>query len=291
MRSMTGFGSGEASSDTVKISVEMTAVNRKQADIVINLPRSIAELETKVKKKIAGRISRGRVSTYVTLEPMGEGLSGLEVDDNLAREYFNAIKLLGKVWGSELDLKPSDLLRAPGVFAVKELEVTPEDVEPLLFSAVGKALDQLIGMQDAEGDALKTDLMARLDSLRTFATDVTALAPKVKEHYHAQLHRRIQESDIDLSFDDDRLLKEIGIFAERCDITEELTRLGSHFEQFGRYFESNDPSGRALDFLCQEVNRELNTIGSKANDAAIAQKVVEAKTELEKIREQVQNVQ
>ncbi len=292
MRSMTGYGSGEASSNSVKLTVEMSAVNRKQADIVVNIPRTLAELEPMVKRAITEHVSRGRVAVHIQIEPMGGSSSKLEVDDNLASEYFQAIKLLNQIWGNNtISLSPADLLRAPGVFTVKETEVAVGDVEPLLEDALTNAFQQLLEMQDAEGAALQNDLVARLQKLQDITRAVADLAPKVKVHYRAQLQRRLADAGLDLPLEDDRILKEFSVYAERCDISEELTRLESHFVQFRKYFDSEGATGRSMDFLCQEVNRELNTIGSKANDAAIAQHVVEAKTELEKIREQVQNVQ
>ncbi len=293
MRSMTGYGSGEASNETVKVAVEMSAVNRKQADIVVNLPRSIAELEPMVKRAITEHVSRGRVAVYIQLEPMGGAANAsLQVDDNLATEYFQAIKLLSQIWGATSDNPaPSDLLRAPGVFTVKETEFAVSDVEPLLEDALTGAFQQLLDMQNAEGEVLMADLVSRLETLQGLTRAIAEQAPKVKQHYRSQLLKRLNEADLELSLEDDRLLKEVAVFAERCDISEELIRLESHFEQFRKYLEGEGPTGRSMDFLCQEVNRELNTIGSKANDAAIAQNVVEAKTELEKIREQVQNVQ
>ena len=291
MKSMTGYGTGEAASQKMRLSVEMSSVNRKQIDIVVNLPRSLAELESKVKQRVSGTVSRGRVSVYVQLEALEASSSQLKVDESLAGEYFAAMNQLAKAWGRELAIQPSDLLRAPGVFSVEEGELEIGEIETLMDEALGKAIKQMHEMQENEGAALKADLLARLDALKVLTAKIREQAPLVKKHYHAQIHRRLKEAEIDLSLDDERLLREIGIFAERCDISEELTRLDSHFEQFERYFAGNEACGRALDFLCQEVNREFNTIGSKANDAGIAQNVVESKTELEKIREQVQNVQ
>lgn len=289
---MTGFGAGEAASKEAKVRVELAAVNRKQNDVVVNIPRTLNELEPAARKQVSDAISRGRVTVSVQVEAQEDAANAsLVVDDHLATEYFQAIKLLGQIWGSELTLSPSDLVRAPGVFNVQESELTPAELAPLLEEAVNEALQQLQAMQDEEGKALKADLSKRVKALRKLVTEIQADAPKVKAHYHKQLHQRLEEAEIKLSLDDDRLMKEIGMFAERCDITEELTRLESHFEQFDKYCRSKKPCGRPLDFLCQEVNREFTTIGSKANDASISQNVVEAKTELEKIREQVQNVQ
>jgi uncharacterized protein (TIGR00255 family) len=292
MRSMTGFGSGQASSDRLKISVEMSSVNRKQAELVINLPRSLAALEPGIRSGILAVFSRGRITVQVGLEVIGASRSTLVVDDHLATEYHQAFQLLQRIWGGEgMVLRAADLLRAPGVFTVREDPVPLRDVEPLLEDALSDAFNRLLEMQDAEGARLRADLEARLATLRARADEIAALAPRVKERYRQQLRRRLEEAGLPDPGEDERVLREIAVFAERCDISEELTRLSSHFGQFRHYFEAREPSGRSLDFLCQEVNRELNTIGSKANDASISHAVVEAKAELEKIREQVQNVQ
>ena len=292
MRSMTGFGSGEASSSRLKISVEMSSVNRKAAELIINLPRTLASLEPQIRAGILEVFSRGRITVQVAVEQVGAAQSTLQVDDHLATEYYQAFQLLQQIWhGSPGSFQAADLLRAPGVFTVKEDPVSLQDVEPLLEDALSDAFSRLLDMQNAEGARLKKDLRERLDALRSNVEHIAAQAPRVKERYRQQLHRRLQDAGVNLHLDDERLLREIALFAERCDISEELTRLRSHFDQFLRYFNEENPVGRSLDFLCQEVNRELNTIGSKANDAVIAHSVVEAKAELEKIREQVQNIQ
>jgi len=292
MRSMTGFGGGEASSSRLKISVEMSSVNRKQAELVINVPRTLASIEPQIRLGILEVFSRGRITVQVAVEQIGGARSTLQVDDHLATEYYQAFQLLQRIWGEEIaPFQAADLLRAPGVFTVKEDTVSLQDIEPLLEDALSDAFSRLLEMQNLEGARLRSDLRDRLESLRASVEHIEAQAPRVKERYRQGLQKRLQDAGVSHHLDDDRILREIAVFAERCDISEELTRLHSHFDQYLRYFNQDEPVGRSLDFLCQEVNRELNTIGSKANDAVIAHAVVEAKAELEKIREQVQNVQ
>lgn len=289
---MTGFGGGEASSSRLKISVEMSSVNRKVAELVINLPRTLASMEPQVRAGILEVFSRGRITVQVAVEQTGGARSTLQVDDHLATEYYQAFQLLQRIWSVEtVPFQAADLLRAPGVFTVKEDSVSLQDIEPLLEDALSDAFSRLLEMQNLEGARLKSDLRDRLEVLRANVEHIEAQAPRVKERYRQQLQKRLQDAGVNLHLDDERILRELAVFAERCDVSEELTRLHSHFDQFLRYFSQDDPVGRSLDFLCQEVNRELNTIGSKANDATIAHAVVEAKAELEKIREQVQNVQ
>jgi len=204
---MTGYGNGEAASSTVKVSVEMSSVNRKQCDIVLNLPRTLNELEPPLRKTVSEAVSRGRVSIYLQVENIAGSQASLMVDDHLATEYFEAMRLLGKIWQTELDLKPADLLRAPGIFQVQETKLEVGDIQPVAEKALAAALAAMLEMQEQEGAALKADLLNRLKNLRKICKTIAKQAPKVKEYYHAQLHRRIQELQLELSFTDERLLK------------------------------------------------------------------------------------
>lgn len=291
MKSMTGYGHGEAQDETWQVSVELTGVNRKQTDIAVNLPGRLGDLEPDVRRRIGDRISRGRINARCTLERRGTDASALQVDESLARQYVEAARKVSEATGADLRIAAADLFRAPGVFRMEETSADPEALKELVIRAVDAALTQLVTMQEEEGRHLKTDLEARLQTIAEEIAAVREQAPEVVSTYRKSLFTRLQGAGLALDLDDDRVLREIGLFAERSDISEELTRIASHLQQFRRYFESREPAGRPLDFLCQELNREFNTIGSKANDAAIAQRIVNTKTELEKIREQVQNVQ
>lgn len=293
MKSMTGFGRGESVARGTCFRVEISSVNRKQADISVNLPRELAELEVEVREAVAARITRGRVSVKVTLDTAeGEGQTRqqLRVDRALAKAYAEAFAGLRAVAG-EVPLAPLDLLRAPGVFVLEEVGVEPESAAAPLRKALAAALAAFDRMRQAEGAELKKDLGERLAALHAHGAAVAERAPAVVERYRNQLRQRLDEAGVPVDLDDERVLREIGLFAERSDISEELTRLESHLKQFARYLRSRRPMGRAMDFLAQELNREVNTIGSKANSAEIARHVVEAKGEIEKIREQVQNVE
>jgi uncharacterized protein (TIGR00255 family) len=291
MRSMTGYGRGEAVVDGWKLEVELSGVNRKQADISVNLPAALLELEGEARALVAKAVSRGRVSAKVGLSHGGGVDNRLLFDEGLARQYVEAAKRIAGESGIDSSLSAADLFRAPGVFRIDESGADPDEVRGALFEALGSALAQLVKMQADEGGHLRTDLQFRLDHIVAEVAEIRHLAPRVPPAYRQTLIKRLGESGVDLDLDDDRLLREIALFAERCDITEELTRLDSHVALVRVYLASDEPMGRSLDFLCQEFHRELNTIGSKANDATIARHVVNAKTELEKIREQVQNVQ
>jgi len=289
---MTGFGRGEATAGEWMIDVELSGVNRKQVEVSVNLPGSLAELTEEVRRLVSSSVSRGRITAKVVLaHGDAAGENGLAVDEALARKYVEAARDLSEKTGVEMRLTAADLFRAPGLFQLRETAPDPENLREPLAEAVTRALEQLRAMQVQEGDHLRTDLLARLDGILAETAAIRERAPDVPEAHRRHLAQRLENTGLEIDLDDERLLREIALFAERCDITEELTRLESHAEQFRSYLDSDEPAGRPLDFLCQEFNRELNTIGSKANDAGIAQGIVNAKTELEKIREQVQNVQ
>lgn len=288
---MTGFGRGEAAANGWKIEIELSAVNRKQSDINVNLPGSLIELEAEVRRLIGEAISRGRVNARINLNREGGSVSQLSFDEGLAGQYVESVKAFAEKAGIDTQIGAADLFRAPGVFKLDDARVSADQVKDGIFSALAESIVQLIKMQEEEGAHLHDDLCNRINQIESCVAIVKEFAPNVPASYRENLLKRLNESGIDCDFSDDRILREIALFAERCDITEELTRIDHHIAQFRKYFESEEPTGRPLDFLCQELNRELNTIGSKANHPRIAQEIVNAKTELEKFREQVQNVQ
>ncbi len=293
MRSMTGFGSGEAIKLPWRCLVEIQSVNRKQLDVVVSLPKNLVSLERSVRQRVQEETSRGRVSVKVNLEADEDAdhdLAQLRVCQSLAREYAERYRHLSKSLGG-LPLAPLDLVRAPGVFELQELEIEASQVWPVIEEATSKALEQFISTREEEGLHLEKVLRKGRDRILELVGSMRLRAPEVVVHYRETLHARLAEAGLPLPLDDERVLREIGLFAERSDISEELDRLESHEKQLTQYFQSSDPVGRPLDFLAQELNREFNTIGSKANDAVLTQLVVEAKTEVEKIREQVQNIE
>jgi uncharacterized protein (TIGR00255 family) len=291
MKSMTGFGRGEVAAAGWRYGVEMSSVNRKQSDIVINLPRSWHELEAPLRQLVAERVSRGRVNVVIKVERARGSAARARLDADLARQYLDAFARLEKVLKRPVDIVATDLLRAPGVFSLEEIELAAPDVWPHLQKATRKALGALDKTRVAEGAALKKDLKGRLEALRKIHARIATQAPPVVARYRETMHRRLLEAGLPLPLDDERLLKEIALFAERCDVSEEVARFASHLEQFAVAVGRREAAGRAMDFVCQELHRELNTIGAKANDAAIAHLVVAGKSEVEKLREQVQNVE
>ena len=291
MKSMTGFGNGEILKDDLIYRVEISSVNRKQADIVISLPRELVSLETRVRKIVKKSISRGRVNVNIHVKASSSEGGMLNVIEGLAQQYYLALEKLESKLNNESLRKNFDPMRANGVITFGVDLPEPEDAWSIIEGTVSEAIKNLIQMRLNEGEYLKADLESRLNIMRSNLDRISNRSSKVVEYHRENLFKRLSASGLDLNLDDERVVKEIGILAERCDISEEITRLQSHFIQSEKYFNSEEAVGRPLDFLVQEISRELNTIGSKANDAEIAQIIVESKTELEKIREQVQNVE
>ena len=291
MRSMTGYGRGESDHAGTKISVELNSVNRKQSDIVINLPRDLAMLEPRIRQAINEKISRGRMNVMIGLQESANGASALALDTALARSYHAAMLILQKELSAPGEITIGTILQAPGVMRSPEHTLNADDAWPVVQRALTAALGDLIKMRESEGKHLAKDLIRRLKTLRAGTKEIRKLYPEVVKKYRAVLHERLEKAGLDLPLDDERLLKEVTIFADRSDITEELTRLESHLAQFAHHLRKNEPVGRTLEFITQEIFRELNTLGAKSNDAAISQHVVACKSELEKIREQIQNLE
>lgn len=288
---MTGFGRGSAAADLWRASVEISTVNRKQAEVVVQAPRELAELDARIRKRVLGAVSRGRVQVTVTLERAEGAAAAIKVDARLAREFHNAFVELGNAIGQPVFPSAADFLRQPGILSLGAGEIEADEAWRAVEPALSDALEGLAAMRETEGAHLKEDFLARLETLACFTAKIAADAPARPVRQRELLAKRLREAGLELDPADERVAKEIALFADRCDVSEELTRLDSHFAKFREYLDAAEAPGRALDFLCQELFREFNTIGSKANDAGIAQTIVEAKTELEKIREQVQNVE
>jgi uncharacterized protein (TIGR00255 family) len=288
---MTGYGRGEADHAGTMISVELNSVNRKQSDIVINLPRDLAMLEPRIRQAINEKISRGRMTVVVGLQQSANGASAFALDTALARSYHEAMLTLQKELSAPGEITIGTILQAPGVMHSPERTVNADDAWPVMQRALNTALGDLIKMREHEGKHLAKDLIHRLKTLRAEIKEIRKLYPEVVKKYRAVLRERLEKAGLDLPLDDERLLKEVTIFADRSDISEEMTRLESHLAQFAHHLRKNEPVGRTLEFITQEIFRELNTLGAKSNDAEISQHVVACKSEVEKIREQIQNLE
>ncbi len=288
---MTGYGRGEIDRDGTKFTVSLNSVNRKQSDIVINLPRELAELEPRIRQAINEKLSRGRTSVVVGCEDGAPQNRKLALDTTLARSYHEAMLALQKQLGVAGEITIGSILQAPGVMRFSESNRDAEASWPPIEQALHSALAELIKMREREGKHLAKDLQQRLKLIRSTIKEVRALFPEVVQRHRTALHERIRKAGVDVAAEDERLLKEVALFADRSDVSEELTRLDSHLTQFADHLRKDEAVGRTLEFITQEIARELNTLGAKANDAAIAQRVVACKAELEKIREQIQNLE
>lgn len=323
MRSMTGYGSGRSAGRGVQFAVEVQSVNRRQCELVVHLPRELLSLEHRVRDVVNAGVARGRLTATVTCQgqphpnppegghpsPAAAAAAAPAVpalDVPLAHAYHRAMLDLQRELGVGGEVTIDHVLRAPGVLrapaaagaatTVEERErtvgnPTPEAAWPHVAAALHTAMCELLTMREREGQALARDLGGRLAELRRTVGEIQARQPAVTTHYREALRERIARAGVEIPLDADRLAKEVAIFADRSDISEELTRLHSHLEQFEALLGKHEPVGRALDFLGQEMAREFNTLGVKGNDLAIAKLVLAAKAELEKAREQVQNVE
>jgi uncharacterized protein (TIGR00255 family) len=292
LRSMTGYGRGQAGAGGIHIEVELNSVNRKQFEARLTLPRSLAALESRLVETIQTGVSRGQVAGSVVVR-ISDALrrKSLRVDARLAAAYVEALRRTACDLELADDLSASLLPGLPEVVVYSGADQDTERVWPVLKRALGAALKQLVAMRTREGAALVRDLRRRFGLLEMHLAAIGHEAPRVATRYREALCNRLQAAGLTVSVSDPAIVKELAIFADKADITEEITRLKSHFAQAYGLLKSREPAGRTLDFLAQEMFREINTIGSKANEVRITRWVIAFKTELERIREQVQNIE
>jgi len=290
--SMTGFGRGAAAAGGMKVEVDLSSVNRKQFDVRVSLPRSLIALEAPVNALVHARVARGAVTGVAKVTVTGAARRrGMVVDGDAAATYLRGLRRAARRMGLTDDLQASALLTMPEVLRYRDVGEDAGRVWRLLARALKAALNTLARMRQREGASLQKDIAARLGRLRRILEEIKGVAPDVARRYATALAERLKKARLGAEFDDAQLAREIALFADRCDISEEIVRLDSHFRQADHLLCARKPVGRTLDFLCQEMFREINTIGSKANDGGIARRVVEFKTDLEAVREQVQNVE
>lgn len=290
---MTGYGRGECTQEGYKITAEVTSVNRRQTEINVYLPRELDTLEPLVRNEVNNRVARGKVTVRFNLHASENAFQGQShVNVPLAKAYTLELRKLASELKIPPDITLDTLVRTPGIFETDDALGNPEHFWPGFQRALKQALDGLVKMRAKEGTHLARDLRDRIQTMRKAVSRISREAPQMLERYRQNLRERVASAGLPLPpEDDERLLKEIVYFADRSDISEELTRLQSHFAQFDDCSSSGEPIGRTLDFLAQEMNREVNTIGSKAQDSNISKEVVMLKAEVEKFREQVQNVE
>ena len=295
MLSMTGYGKGQASGDGYEVTAELKTVNHRFLDVACRLPRTLTFLEDTIRSTLRQRLSRGHVDVFLTVRREGLSDVAVRVDENLAAAYLNAASALAGLPIPEklsfsAQLRLPDLMALEGVLTVEDADYDEALVRRLAEQALSAGCDQLTQMRAAEGERLRADLSLHLDAVARIRGDILLRAPQVPEEYRKRLAERI-DSLLSEAADPVRIAQEAAIFADRCAIDEELSRLESHISQYRAFLDSDGEIGKKLDFLTQELNREANTIGSKANDAQISRCVVEMKAEIEKLREQAQNVE
>lgn len=291
MRSMTGFGRGESDNGTLKIVVEVKAVNHRYSEVTVKQPRQFLALEDKMKKVVGEYIERGKVDVFVRTQELADAEKPVQIDQKRALAYHVALGELAVSIGSNYHADPMRLLTLPEVIVKEEEETDTKALWPVMEAALRQAMENHITMREQEGSHIEENLREKIAGLEVLASRVAERSPLVLIEYKEKLEARISELLANAAVDPERLAQEVAYFAEKSCIDEELVRLQSHFEQFYTIATQKGSIGRKLDFLIQEMNRETNTIGSKANDLEIGRLVVEMKSELEKVREQIQNIE
>lgn len=291
IKSMTGFGREQGIVDGYEILVEIRSVNHRYFEFNSRLPRNFGYLDEKLKSLSGERISRGKVEVFVTISKNEGTEAEIEVNLDLARGYVNALRNANEALELNDDLSLTSLMRFPDVFKIQLVQ----DDEEIIWNAVKQicstALDKFIDMRETEGQKMYDDISSRLEFIENKTNEIESIMPQINENYKNRLYSKIKETLADKDVDEQRILTEVAIFSDKTAVDEETVRLHSHISQFRELINSDEPVGRKLDFLVQELNREVNTIGSKAQDLSVTKTVVDLKSEIEKIREQIQNIE
>jgi len=292
VRSMTGFGRGTYSDDGKEFTVEIKSVNHRYIDFYIKLPRQIGFLEERVREVVSKSLFRGKVDIFISFEDRSDDSRSVTLDEALASAYIQAVEKLKDKYNLKDDLSVSLVSKFPDVLRIEKNEDDEEQLWDVLNKALEVAISSLVQMREKEGNELRTSLLQKADYIEEIISQISIRSPKVVIEYKQKLENRIKEILNQQTIDENRIAMEVAIFADRCGIDEELVRLGSHLIQLRDILSiKKQPVGRKLDFLVQEINREINTIGSKSNDIIITKNVLELKSETEKIREQIQNIE
>ena len=291
--SMTGFGRGEKVFETRQYNIEIKSVNSRFCDISIRMPRMFNYLDGEVRRILGDRLLRGKIDVFINYEDQGEAGQSVTVNSGLAKEYSEAAKAISAVTGREDDFGVARIAMMQDVLSVKQNEIDEEAAAKELIETLDLAIDGMLAMRSREGDNLVASILTKIDSLEVIRGEVVTRSPLVVEAYKQKLSARINEiltSDQREFYDDSRLAAEVAVFADKCAIDEEMARLSSHFSQARKILSENGSIGKKMDFLVQEINREVNTTGSKANDIEITSRVLSMKNLVEEIREQIQNL-
>ena len=291
LKSMTGYGRAENTFDGLTVSVEFKSVNHRFFEFTPKLPKGYAFLEEKLKSHVQGTVGRGKIDAYVSLQQTDDNGIKVEINTPLATGYVTALRELAQKYDLIDDTSVSLLSRFGDIFSITKEAVDEEKITEYVLSVADSALKDFLNMREIEGQKLKEDLESRLCTIEEKVSFIEQQSPKTVLEYRQRLEQKIKELLSDATVDEQRLLTETAIFADKVAVSEETVRLRSHIKQFRSLFSSSEPAGRKLDFIVQEMNRETNTIGSKAQDIEIAHTIVDIKAEIEKIREQVQNIE
>lgn len=291
IKSMTGYGRCEHIDENRKIVIDIRSVNHRYCDISVKVPRAYGYLEDKIKEYMSGEISRGKVEVFVYIENYTNEDKVITLDRVLSENYYNVLKELKETYHLKNDIGLSDLTRFSDIFVTRQQEEDKDKVWGLVLPCLEKAVEDFVAMRLREGERLRENLISRAAAIQDLIAEIEKRTPQIVEEYSQKLKDRMTELLGNFQIDESRLLTEVGIMADRVCIDEELVRLKSHFTELEKILALSEPVGRKLDFLVQEINRETNTIGSKANDFGIAKNVVEIKSEIEKLREQIQNIE
>ena len=291
LRSMTGYGRGHAVNGRYDITVEVKSVNHRYFEFTSRLPKAYLFLEDRLKHTLKDVCSRGKVEASVSIQLLDGGESEITLNLETTRGYLTALREAAAELDLMDDLRLSDLISFPDIFTVHKTEVDPDEMWAMVEPVAREAVDAFVKMRETEGAQLKIDLQNRLRTIAGSLQEIEERAPKLKDEYYSRLYQKIAEVLADQNIDESRLITEAAIFADKVAIDEETVRLRSHLAQFHDLLESDEPVGRKLDFLVQELNREANTIGSKCQDVSISRRVIDIKSEIEKIREQIQNLE
>lgn len=291
IKSMTGFGRVQETVDGMNVTVELRSVNHRYFEFTAKVPRTYGFLEEKLKTFTNTLVARGKVECYVAVEQLEESETTVSVNASLAKGYVDALRQLSEMFGLTADISAGALSRYPDVLVLQKTAADEDRIWNAVRTVAEKAVMRFIEMRETEGAKLKADILSRADTILEHVAFVEARSPQTVKEYNEKLKQRMEELLGNTQVDEQRLLTEAAIFADKIAVDEETVRLRSHISQLRTFMEADEPIGRKLDFLVQEINREANTIGSKAQDVEIAKRVIAVKAEVEKIREQVQNIE
>ena len=291
LKSMTGFGRATAETDGYFITVELKSVNHRYFDFNCRLPRQYGFAEEKLKSYINSRVSRGKIDCFLGVEALKTDDAEVVVNHTLASAYVNALKELAGTYFLKEDYGASTVARFPDVLVLKKADEDEDKLWSLIEPVADEAVTKFIKMREIEGEKMRADIASRADYILKCVSYIEKRSPETVKEYNDKLIARVHELIGDVSLDEGRIIQEVAVFADKVAVAEETVRLRSHISQLQSFLNSNEPIGRKMDFLVQEINREANTIGSKASDVEIARKVVDIKAEVEKIREQIQNIE